>query len=128
MKFSDKDAKKMLQNVRSFDLEEDIANYPENERNGRSDLQILADEVSYLISLYNEETTTAEEYESAKCFLKETKNGTVMPFYDTIPPKPKYSPLGLENKVKDAKATVNEYRRLCSLGKRLKIKGYVGKW
>ena len=115
MKFSDKDAKKMLQNVRSFDLEDDIANYPENERDGRSDLQILADEVSYLISLYSEETTTAEEYKAAKCFLKETKNGTVMPFYDTIPPKPKYSPLGLENKAKNAKAVVNEYRRLCSL-------------
>lgn len=128
MKFSDKDAKRMLQNVRSFDLEEDIANYPENERNGRSDLQILADEVSYLINLYGEETTTAEEYKSAKCFLKETKNGTVMPFYDSIPPMPKYSPLGLENKAKDAKTVVNEYRRLCSLKKRLKVRGYVGRW
>ena len=128
MIFADKEAKKMLQNVRSFDLEEDIANYPENERDGRSDLQILADEVSYRISLYSEETTTAEEYEAAKCFLKDTKNGTVMPFYGTIPPKPKYSPLGFENRTKNAKETVNEYRRLCSLKKRLEARGYIGKW
>lgn len=127
MLFADKEAKKMLQNVRSFDLEEDIANYPEDERDGRSDMQILADEVSYRISLYSEETTTAEEYQAAKFFLKDTKNGTVMPFYDR-PPKPKYYPLGFQNRVQNAKDTVNEYRRLCSLKKRLEAKGYIGKW
>lgn len=72
MKITDKVVIRELNIVRSLDLEESISNYPERERDGRSDMQFLADEVSYRISLYKEETATAEEYEEAQRFLRET--------------------------------------------------------
>lgn len=103
MKITDKVVIRELNTVRSLDLEESISNYPESERDGRSDIQFLADEVSYRISLYKEETATAEEYEEAQRFLKETSNGKKMPYYATFPPKPKYSELGLQNKTRLAK-------------------------
>lgn len=128
MKITDKVVIRELNIVRSLDLEESISNYPERERNGRSDMQFLADEVSYRISLYKEETATAEEYEEAQRFLRETSNGKKMPYYATFPPKPKYSELGLQNKTRLAKDIVNEYRRLQALMKRLNDKGYYGRW
>lgn len=81
MKITDKVVIRELNTVRSLDLEESISNYPESERDGRSDMQFLADEVSYQISLYKEETATAEEYEEAQRFLRETSNGKKMPCY-----------------------------------------------
>lgn len=128
MKITDKVVIRELNTVRSLDLEESISNYPESERDGRSDMQFLADEVSYRISLYKEETATAEEYEEAQRFLRETSNGKKMPYYATFPPKPKYSELGLQNKTRLAKDIVNEYRRLQALMKRLNNKGYYGRW
>lgn len=128
MKITDKVVIRELNTVRSLDLEESIFNYPESERDGRSDMQFLADEVSYQISLYKEETATAEEYEEAQRFLRETSNGKKMPYYATFPPKPKYSELGLQNKIRLAKDIVNEYRRLQALLKRLNDKGYYGRW
>lgn len=98
-------------------------NSPEDERDGRSDLQILADEVSYRLSLYTEGGTCAgEEYEEAVQLLKEK-----IPCWNTIPHIPKYTPIQLENKTKEAKSVVNEYKRLVSLMSRLNKRGYYGR-
>lgn len=56
-------------------------------------------------------------------FLKEVRGGKI-PCWNTIPPTPKYTPIQLENKTKDAKAVVNEYKRLVSLMNRLNEYGY----
>ena len=87
-------------------------------------MQILTDEVSYRLSLYTEEgTCTGEEYKEAVQFLKEVRGGKI-PCWNTIPPIPKYTPIQLENKTKEAKAVVNEYKRLVSLMNRLNERGY----
>lgn len=124
MKITDKEVLKEIKRVRSYDLEESINTYPENERDGRSDMQMLADEVSYQISLYTEDgTSTREDYEYAREILRETKYGKQIPLYaHTL--KPKYRSYEIEQ----AKNTVNEYRRLCSLMGRLNKRGYKGKW
>ena len=129
MILKDKDAKRWLKIANCSELTESVESYPEDERDGRSDLQFLADEVSYRLSLYTEGgTCTGEEYEQALEFLKETKNGKVIPCYNTFPPVPKYSKIQLEIKLKDAKSVVNEYKRLVSLMKRLESRGYYGRW
>lgn len=127
MKITDKEVLKQLKIVRCYELEESIKDYPEDERNGRSDMQFLADEVSYRLSLYGEGTCTGEDYEEAKEFLNSIKGGKI-PCWNTIPPTPKYTPVQLEIKTNEAKEIVNEYRRLRSLMDRLNKKGYYGSW
>lgn len=55
MILQDKDAKRWLKIANCNELTESIESFPENERDGLSDMQILADEVSYRLSLYTEE-------------------------------------------------------------------------
>lgn len=128
MLIQDKDVKRWLKIANCTELTESMETFPENERDGKSDLQILADEVSYRLSLYTEGgTCTGEEYEEAVQLLKEVRGGKI-PCWNTIPPTPKYTPIQLENKTKEAKAVVNEYKRLVSLMSRLNERGYYGRW
>ena len=67
MILQDKDAKRWLKIANCNELTESIESFPENERDGLSDMQILADEVSYRLSLYTEGgTSTGEEYEESR--------------------------------------------------------------
>lgn len=128
MLIQDKDVKRWLKIANCTDLTESMETFPENERDGKSDLQILADEVSYRLSLYTEGgTCTGEEYEEAVQLLKEVRGGKI-PCWNTIPPTPKYTSIQLEIKINDAKAVVNEYSRLKSLMRRLNERGYYGRW
>ena len=101
-----------------------VNDYPDDERDGRSDLEFLADEVSWHLSCYNEDGHYwKEDLEEAKEILKETKNGKVIPlFTDTL--KPVYSAW----KIDRAKEQIKEYRRLVNCMKRLNAKGYYGRW
>lgn len=124
MKITDKEALRQLKIVNSYELEETIRDYPEDERDGRSDMQFLADEVSYRLSLYTEGgTCTGEDYEESKEILRETDYGKRI-LLNPYTLKPKYSP----SRIQSAKDSVNEYRRLRSLMDRLEKKGYYGKW
>lgn len=128
MLIQDKDVKRWLKIANCTELTESMETFPENERDGKSDLQILADEVSYRLSLYTEGgTCTGEEYEEAVQLLKEVRGGKI-PCWNTIPPTPKYTSIQLEIKINDAKAVVNEYSRLKSLMRRLNERGYYGRW
>lgn len=128
MILKDKDAKRWLRIANCNELSESVESFPEDEREGRSDLQILADEVSYRLSLYvGGGTCTGEAYEEAVEFLNEVKGGKI-PCWNTIPPTPKYTSIQLELKINDAKAVVNEYNRLKSLMRRLNERGYYGRW
>ena len=124
MNITDKNVLRELKIVNSYELDESIESYPEDERDGLSDMQILADEVSWRLSLYTEGgTSTGEDYEEAKEILNETKYGKVIPLNPRTL-KPKYSP----SRIQSAKNSVNEYRRLCSCMERLNKKGFYGKW
>lgn len=124
MKFTDSKALKELDRVGSAELDEDISTYPENEREGRSDLQMLADEVSYIISLYNEnDTCHNEDLAMARSILRRTKYGKQIPLR-----KDNLKPIYRESDILGAKWTVNEYNRLVACMKRLNKAGYYGKW
>lgn len=124
MKITDKVALAEIKKVRSCVLEDFIDEYPDDERDGRSDLEFLADEVSYHISCYNEEGHCwKDDLEEAKEILRETKNGKVIPLY--LPSlEPKYTARDIER----SKDIVNEYKRFLNCMKRLNDKGYYGKW
>ena len=124
MNITDKEVLKQLKIVRSYELEESVRSYPEDERDGRSDMQILADEVSWRVSLYTEGgTSVGEDYEESREILRETNYGKRI-LLNPYTLKPKYSP----SRIQSAKDSVNEYRRLCSLMDRLNKRGYYGRW
>ena len=124
MKITDKVALAELKKVNSGLLYDTVNDYPDDERDGRSDLEFLADEVSWHLSCYNEDGHYwKEDLDEAKEILKETKNGKVIPlFTDTL--KPVYSSW----KIDRAKEQIKEYRRLVNCMKRLNAKGYYGRW
>ena len=124
MNITDKEVLKELKRVRCWELEDDIYTYPEDERDGRSDWQVLADETSYFLSLYQENGhVVGDSLDIAKRILSNTKNGKEIPLW-----KSSLNPIYNPSDIQRARDTVNEYKRLQSLYKRIKDKGYTGQW
>lgn len=124
MTITDKEVLKELDRVRSYDLREDLNTYPEDERDGRSDMQMLADEVSYILSCYSEEGhCLGDGLRESKEILRETKNGKVIPLW-----KETLTPMYRESQIQMSRKIINEHRRLQNLYKRLNDKGFNGKW
>ena len=113
-----------LSAVRSTELEETLSDYPEDERDGRSDMQMLADEAGYLYSLYSEEGSGhRDDLLEAKRVLRAAKNGKAIPL--SLPSlAPKYS----NSTIRESREIVNEHRRLANLIKRLEKAGYSSRW
>lgn len=124
MKITDNEVKKFLKQVRSSMLCDMLESYPEDERDGRTDMEMLADELSYLISCIHEDGHAyKEDAEVAADIIRETKNGKVMPLHkDTL------TPVYNLHQVRWARETINENRRLENLQKRLNAMGYYGLW
>lgn len=124
MKITDEYVIKELKRVRSFDLEESIETYPEDERDDRSDLQFLADEVSWLLNNYQEDGhVLCDSLEESKEILRETKNGKAIPLWaSTLKPKWRQSDIQMSRDI------INEHRRLKNLMKRLNALNVWGKW
>lgn len=124
MKITDQEVLKMLKKVRCADLENDVFDYPDDERDGRSDKQFFADELSYIISCYEETGhTLCEDLEESREILRVTKNGKVIPLWQSTL-KPMYS----NSRIQIARNVINEYNRLKRLSKRLREQGIIGKW
>jgi hypothetical protein len=124
MKITDKSVKRWLRTINCLELYERIDEYPEDERDGRSDIQFFADELSYAIENYNESGHCwNEDLEESRRILRETRNGKCNPLYaDTL--RPKYRPSEIES----AKSTVNEYNRMTYRYAQLKKEGITGSW
>lgn len=112
MKITDKEAKKQLKMIGFMELSESIETYPEEERNGRTDLEIILQEAEYFLDMYDEDTVYYEDLEQAKEFLRESKNGKIIPCWNTLPPMPKFSTIEFEIKVQEARNSINDYKRL----------------
>lgn len=124
MNITDPEALKELKRVRSWNLQEDVAEYPENEREGRSDMQFLTDECSYILSNFQEDGhALCEDLQEAREILRKTKNGKQVPLWQST-----LKPVWDKHRIESARDTVNEYNRLKSLMKRLNDKGFYGKW
>ena len=124
MRLTDKEALKEIKMARSGELEMAIDEYPDDERDGRSDMQMLADELSYILSCYTEDGhVLSDDLNRAREILRETKNGKVIPLW-----KESLKPIYRPHDIQIARDTINEHRRLVSCMKRLNAKGYYGKW
>jgi hypothetical protein len=119
MKLTDQEAIKALKKVRIWDLEQMVEDYPEYERDGRSDWDMIANEAGWLLDAFNEdENANHEALLEAREILRETHNGKTMPIL--VPSfKPKYK----EYQVRDAKEFVNMYNRLVRFVNKLKGMG-----
>lgn len=119
MKLTDLEAIKALKKVRVYDLEQMISDYPEDERDGRSDWDMIANEAGWLLDALNEEENANHEaLLEAREVLRETKYGKVMPI-SVYTLKPKYRPY----EVQQAKDFVNMYNRLTRFVSKLKSMG-----
>lgn len=124
MIITDAEVLKELKRVRSGELEDSLFDYPDEERDGRSDMQCLADELSWILSNYKESGhSLCEDLQESREILRETKNGKVIPLWASTL-KPMYSP----SRIQACRDTINEYKRLLSLLKRIHEKGFRGKW
>lgn len=124
MKITDEAILKELKRVRSYELNESVESYPDDERDGRTDEQVVADELSYILSGFNEEGNALyDDLTESRRILRETKNGKVMPLYQST-----LTPLYSKSRIQSCKACVNEYNRLKSFMKRLNERGIYGKW
>lgn len=124
MTITDNEVLKELKKVRCAYLQEDIDNYPDDERDDRSDMQFFADEVSYILSNYMEEGNSLhEDLELSKSILNRTKYGKIVPL-DSASLKPIFRP----HQIQTSKDMVNEFNRLKNLYKRLEDKGFKGQW
>lgn len=124
MTITDNEVKKELKRVRCCTLEEMVDTYPDDERDGRSDIQILADECSYMLSCFSEDGHVfCDDIKWAKEVLRETKNGKVIPLW-----KESLTPVYTKSDIANARYSINEYKRLQNLMKRLNAKGIYGRW
>lgn len=122
MKFTDEKAIKLLARVRIEELEEMIETYPEDEIEGREDLQILADESGYLLSMFDEDTVYYDDLKEARMIMSETRNGKrnfLLPGFGL-----KYS----DWDIRRSRNTINQYNRLRGLVRTLQVAGYYSRW
>lgn len=116
MKITDKAVLSELKKVRSVELEENLGTIPEEERDGKSDLEVFCDEVYYLIDMYI--TPGTRQYNNLKWareIMKKTKRGTVIPVDLNF--NPKYSQCDVDL----ASEITNEAKRLKNCTRRLGI-------
>lgn len=121
---TNEEVKDMLKKADSTELEESVMTYPENEREGRDDYQILADEVSWILHKYGSVGWFPyDELMEAKEILRRTKRGKVIPVHSGS-----FKPIYDEWKVQEALWLDEEVKRLKRLRKKLESKGYYGRW
>ena len=119
MKLTDVEAIKALRKVRVYDLEMMISDYPEDERDGRSDWDMIANEAGWLLDAFNEsENANHEALEEAREIIRETHNGKVFPGLLTSAKLKSY-----QLKVQDARDLINMYNRLKRFVQKLKSMG-----
>jgi len=117
MLFTDKQARKIFNSIKCYECKESIESYPEDERDGMTDIDIIRQEVEYFIYLFEEvDGALSGDLEESREILRETHNGKTIPIVGGLArPRLKYT----EWDIKRAKNTVSEYRQLKSLLKKL---------
>lgn len=107
MKLTDKAAIKLMRRANCSELKESINTYPEDEIGNKSELEIVRDEIEYIVEMYEEGgTRLSEDLREAREILRDTNNGKFNRLtrdFDLY-----YS----EWDIKRSRNTVNEYKRL----------------
>lgn len=115
MRITDRKALSIFNKLKCPELRESIETFPEEEREGKSDLEIIADEIDYFKELFEDGTIFSEALEEARECLRNTENGKIMPLkvdFDNngnMHIKYKYQKSDVDN----AKGIVAQYRQIC---------------
>lgn len=108
MKLKDPEAIKALKKANVYDLEMMISDYPEADRDGRSDWDMIANEAGWLLDAFNEEENANHEaLVEARTVLRLSRFGYEYKEYE----------------IRDAKNLVNMVNRLRRFVDRLKAQG-----
>ena len=119
VKLTDAEAINALRKVRCYDLEERLSDYPEEERDGRTDWDMIANEAGWLLdSFHDDSCANYEALKEAKQVLRETNYGKV---YSGLLTSVELTTWRF--KVKDAKDFVNMVNRLERFVNKLKSMG-----
>ena len=126
MQITDKEALKILKRINDIILWETVDEYPDDERRERTDLEFVADEISWQIYCFNDDSHDwYYELIEAKEKLRETKNGKEIPLdIYTLRPRRGYD----EHDIQRAKDIINTYNHMTRALKRLQEKGIYGSW
>lgn len=116
MTITDKRALKIVKSIKCYEAKESIESYPEEERDGKTDLDIVLDELEYFVYMFEEvDGTYKEDLDESREILRKTQNGKTIPISLTT-----FKPIYSEWRIKSAKNTVSEYRQLKRLVSKLK--------
>ena len=119
MKLTDQEAIKAIRKVRCYDLEMMLDDYPEDERDGRTDWEMVANEAGWLLDGFREDGhANHEALEEAKELIRDTRNGTVFHGLLTSAQLKRK-----EMEVQDARDLVNMVKRLTRFVQKLKGMG-----
>lgn len=126
MNITDKEALKIINGINDNILFDTIYDYPEDERDDRTDLEFVADEISWQIYNFNDDGHDwFYDLKEAKEKLRETKNGRIKILNaETLTPMYGY----WESDIQRARDIVNTYNRMTRALKRLQNKGIYGSW
>lgn len=119
MIITDKEVLKMLKKLDSYEVEQSLLSYPDDERDGRLDKEMLLNEAEYFFELYSDDGSQHYyDLKDARLLLRETNHGKRIPIdiYNGFRPKQGYYPSDIDH----AKRIVNEYNRLKRLVEKLK--------
>ena len=119
MKLTDAEAIKALRRVRCDDLEMMLDYYPEDERDGRTDWEMIANEAGWLLDSFRDDShANYEALEEARELVRETKNGTVFNgLLTSVELKRK------QNEAYSARELINMVNRLTRFVQKLKGRG-----
>lgn len=116
MIITDKRALSIFKRLECYEVKESIETYPEEERDGKTDLEIILNEIDYFIYMFEEvDGALSGDLEEARKILRKTSNGKTIPL-DPRSLKPIYP----EWRIKSAKHTVKEYKQLKRLALKLR--------
>ena len=110
MKITDKEVKKIVRYINMAELTESIESFPEEEKKGKTDIEVLESEIEWFLEwgYLDEGTIYYEDLERSREILRETNNGKFIPLNYEGSSLPKYQNWQIQN----AKDTVSEFKRL----------------
>lgn len=118
MTLADKTATDLIKKADSAELEYRIHIMTDEDREGRTDIEILTDEIDWLLYLYSEDSDSSYWFDlkEAKKLIRKTKNGTYIPIsIETFRPLKGYAPHDIEN----ARQIIAEYKRIKTVANKL---------
>ncbi|MBR5281060.1 MAG: hypothetical protein IKU26_08860 [Clostridia bacterium] len=123
MKITDKNVLQMQKKLGSSYLDDIIADYPDDERYGRTDLEFFAEEVSYFVYCHHEDGHDwKDELAEYREIIRRTRGG-FMPINPYT-----FKPLYSQSDIMIAKEFVSEYTRARNCLKKLQAQGVYGSW